>query len=44
MLGRYVRGEIPREEAIDAAGLPWAELAERQHDAILEDVRWALGE
>ena len=44
MLGRYVRGEIPREEAIDAAGLPWVELAERQHDAILEDVRWALGE
>jgi hypothetical protein len=44
MLGRYVRGEIPREEAIDAAGLLWVELAERQHDAVLEDVKWALGE
>ena len=43
MLGRYLRGEILREEAIDAAGLPWVELAERQREAMLEDVRWALG-
>jgi hypothetical protein len=42
ILGRYLRGEIPREEAIDAAGSPWVELAERQHKAVLEDLRWAL--
>jgi hypothetical protein len=42
ILGRYLRGELPREEAIDAAGLPWVELAERQHEAVLEDLRWAL--
>jgi hypothetical protein len=23
ILGRYLRGEISRDEAIDAAGLPW---------------------
>ncbi|MGH8068974.1 MAG: hypothetical protein ACRERE_27815 [Candidatus Entotheonellia bacterium] len=44
ILGSYLRREIPRDEAIDAAGLPWVELAERQHEAVLEDLRWALEE
>jgi hypothetical protein len=44
ILGRYLRGEISRDEAIDAAGLPWVDLAERQHEAMLEDLRWALAE
>jgi hypothetical protein len=44
ILGRYVRGEISRKEAIDAAGLPWVDLAERQYEAMREDLRWALGE
>jgi hypothetical protein len=43
ILGRYLRGEIYRDEAIDAAGLPWVDLAERQHEAMPEDLRWALG-
>jgi hypothetical protein len=43
ILDRYLRGEIAREEAVDAAGLPWVELAERQHEAMLEDLKWALG-
>jgi len=43
ILGRYLRGEISRDEAIDAAGLPWVDLAERQHEAMLEDLKWALG-
>jgi hypothetical protein len=42
VLGRYVRGEISREEAIDTVGLPWVDLAERQHAAMLEDLAWAL--
>jgi hypothetical protein len=42
ILGRYLRREIPREEAVDAVGLPWVELAERQHAAMLEDLAWAL--
>ena len=42
ILGRYLRREISREEAVDAVGLPWVELAERQHAAVLEDMAWAL--
>jgi len=42
VLGRYLRREISREEAADAAGLAWVELAERQHAAMLEDLTWAL--
>jgi hypothetical protein len=44
ILGRYLRGEISREEAIDVAGLPWVDLAERQYEAMIEDLRRALGE
>jgi hypothetical protein len=43
VLGRYLRGEIEREEAAEAVGLDWVELAERQRDAALDDVDWALG-
>jgi hypothetical protein len=39
ILGRYLRGEISRDEAIDAAGLPWVDLVECQHEAMLEDLR-----
>jgi hypothetical protein len=41
-LGRFLRGEISRDEAIEAAGIDWVELAERQHAAVLEDLAWAL--
>jgi hypothetical protein len=43
VLGRYLRGEIGREEAIEAAGIDWVEMAERQKEAVLEDLRWAQG-
>lgn len=43
-LGRYLRGEMAREEAIDAVGVDWVELAERQHQAMREDLAWALEE
>ena len=42
ILGRYLRGEIPRDEAIEAVGIDWVELAERQHEAMMEDLAWAL--
>jgi hypothetical protein len=42
-LGRYLRGNIPRDEAIEAVGIDWVELAERQHEAMMEDLAWALG-
>ena len=42
ILGLYLRGGISREEAVDAVGLLWVELAGRQHAAMLEDLAWAL--
>lgn len=41
-LSRYLRGEINRDEAIELAGVDWVELAERQRDAVLEDIAWAM--
>ncbi len=42
-LGRYLRGKISRGEAIESVGIDWVELAERQHEAMIEDLAWALG-
>ncbi|MCI0397637.1 MAG: hypothetical protein L0332_34060 [Chloroflexi bacterium] len=42
ILGRYLRHDISREEAIEAVGIDWVELAERQHEAMMEDITWAL--
>jgi hypothetical protein len=44
ILGQYLRGNISREEAVAAAGIDWVELADRQHQAMLEDLAWALQE
>lgn len=41
-LARYLRGEMSREQAIEAAGIDWVELAERQRKAVEEDLAWAL--
>lgn len=41
-LGRYLRGQITRDEAVESAGIDWVELAERQHAAVREDLKWAL--
>jgi hypothetical protein len=41
-LGRYLRGEIARDEAIKTVGIDWVEMAERQHQAMMEDLAWAL--
>lgn len=42
ILGRYLRGELPRDEAVEAVGIDWVELAERQRKAMMEDLAWAL--
>jgi hypothetical protein len=44
VLGRYLRGNISRDEAVKAVGIDWVEMAERQHEAVLEDLAWALAE
>jgi hypothetical protein len=42
ILGRYLLGEITRDEAIQLIGIDWVDLAERQHAAMQEDINWAL--
>ena len=44
VLGQYVRGEIPGEQAVESAGIDWVELAERQKQAMTEDLAWAMGD
>lgn len=41
ILGRYLRHEISRDEAVESVGIDWVNLAERQKDAMLEDMAWA---
>ncbi|MFH1146735.1 MAG: hypothetical protein V1736_03410 [Pseudomonadota bacterium] len=42
VLGCYLREEIARDAAIDAVGIDWVDLAEKQHKAMLEDLAWAM--
>ncbi len=42
VLGQYLRQEISREKAVETVGMDWVELAERQHTAVKEDLKWAL--
>lgn len=42
ILGRFLRHEISRQTAIEAVGIDLVELAERQQQAMLEDLTWAL--
>jgi hypothetical protein len=44
VLGRYLRGDLSREQAVERAGIDWVELAERQHAAMTEDLAWAQGD
>lgn len=41
-LGRYLRGELSRDEAVNSVGSDWVDLAERQHRAMQEDLAWAM--
>jgi hypothetical protein len=43
-LGQYLRGEVPREQAIERVGIDWVELAEQQKAAMSEDLAWARGD
>ena len=42
ILGRYLRSEITRTEAINDVGIDLVELAEHQHKAMMEDLAWAM--
>jgi hypothetical protein len=41
ILARYLRHEISRGEAIESVGIDWVDLAERQKEAMMEDMAWA---
>lgn len=41
-LGRYLRGEITRDDAVEGVGIDWVEMAERQAEAMREDLAWGL--
>ncbi len=43
VLGRYLRHKIFRDEA-KAVGIDWVVLAERQYEAMMEDLAWVLEE
>jgi hypothetical protein len=40
LISRYLRGEITRDAAVEQLGLDHIELAERQRQAMEEDVQW----
>jgi len=42
ILGQYLRAQVSRDKAIEAVGIDWVELAERQHQAMMEDLAWAM--
>ncbi|MCP4700857.1 MAG: hypothetical protein GY862_28985 [Gammaproteobacteria bacterium] len=44
ILKRYLGSEISRAQAIDEAGIDWVKLAEKQQQAVQEDLQWALKE
>ena len=41
VLGRFMKGEVSREEAVRDVGIDLVEMAERQQQAIHEDLAWA---
>jgi hypothetical protein len=42
VLGQYLRGQLTREAAVQAVGSELVELAERQRQAMQEDLAWAM--
>ena len=41
-LGLYLKGALSRETAVERVGIDLVKLAERQHKAMLEDIKWAM--
>lgn len=41
VLAKYVRGELSREEAIDKVGLELVKKADKELEAVEEDIEWA---
>lgn len=44
VLAQYLKKLITRQEAIEQVGLDFVELAERQSQAVMEDIQWAMND
>ena len=42
ILTLYLCGDLSRAEAIEAVGIDWVELADRQQGAMLADLKWGI--
>lgn len=42
LLGKYLRGEMTREQVLQFVDIDWVELADQQRAAMLEDVAWGF--
>jgi hypothetical protein len=42
VMDQYLLGKLTREEAVDGVGIDWVDVAERQHQAAMDDVQWGL--
>lgn len=44
VIGRYIQGELDREEAVEKLGADVVRQVDAAKDAIDEDIEWGLGE
>jgi hypothetical protein len=44
VLGRYLCEDLTREQAVEAVGEHWVQMAESEHDAMVEDLAWTLAD
>lgn len=42
ILAAYMQGDLSREDAVEQVGIDWVEMADRQQQAVEEDLAWAL--
>lgn len=42
ILTRYLCGDLSRRDAIEAVGIDWVELADRQQEAMIADLKWGI--
>ncbi len=41
-LGRYLRRQISRAQAVEVVGMDWVEVAEKQRRLMLEEIEWGM--
>jgi hypothetical protein len=41
ILDQYLHGQITRDQAVESIGAVWVDMADRQRQAMQEDLQWA---